>query len=268
MKNLLYYAVLFLAITLWTSNTAFGQKKKWGSKVTTFLKKELLDEEDMEEVIADAGSSKTNSNDSPDTDGRMDARGIVKGAWTTLSKKRENTSSSDTSTSKKTNNPTQSPTQKPSTSRHQKRPSYSKQALGNSDVQYSNGLRGFEMLELVSCIGSRGDQTVKLIFKIKHELVNQSVNCDYTKSAIYTDAGVQLSNYKVFVGNEYLNSKYSKNIIHYDVGVQCGAYIRNVLPTCQNLQKVALRFGSRNADGADDFRSGEITFVDVPITWE
>lgn len=123
-------------------------------------------------------------------------------------------------------------------------------------------------VKVLEVVGNKNDQTVDIIFTLRHEIPNQKITLHGDEFVAYDETGNSYP-YKQadFSGNKGVGS-YVFHVIPTDVLIQGKLTFRNILSKTDRLKKVTGRIDTENNDGGDNKRKGDIEFTNLLINWK
>ena len=123
--------------------------------------------------------------------------------------------------------------------------------------------KDYEM-KVIEVKGNKNDQTVEIIFTMKHQLPNQKVETGVDKIESYDEMG------KSYPVKSIFNSKihYASQGIPYNQLQQNSMVIRNVLPNIDHFSKIVGTMTTSNMDGGDNKLKANFEFMNLVIDWE
>lgn len=122
-------------------------------------------------------------------------------------------------------------------------------------------------VKILEVIGNKNEQTVDIIFTLKHEIPNQRITLDVRSFVAYDETGnsypLKLAD---FSGNK--NDLYVYQDVPTDVLIQGKLTFRNILSKTDRLKKVSGIIITKNKDGGDNKKEGEVEFTNLVINWK
>ncbi|MDO5665955.1 MAG: hypothetical protein Q4G63_11960 [Bacteroidia bacterium] len=123
-------------------------------------------------------------------------------------------------------------------------------------------------VKVLSVIGNKNDQTVDILFTLRHEIPNQKITLHGDEFVAYDETG---NSYTLkaadFSGNKGVGG-YVYHVIPTDVLIQGKLTFRNILSKTDRLKKVSGRIDTENNDGGDNKQKGEVEFTNLLINWK
>lgn len=128
--------------------------------------------------------------------------------------------------------------------------------------------KNYEM-KILEVKGNKKDQTVEIVFTLKHDLPNQNL-LTYNSEGIATDEfGKQYSIKEIkFSKNTSISWGHVSQIIPYDTLIQGSIIIRNVLPNIDRIKSFATYIETSNADGGGNKIKDLLEFSNLKINWK
>ncbi|MDG4946584.1 hypothetical protein NMK71_09170 [Weeksellaceae bacterium KMM 9713] len=123
--------------------------------------------------------------------------------------------------------------------------------------------KDYEM-KVIEVKGNKNDQTVEVIFTMKHQLPNQKVDSGTPLIQAYDEMG------KSYPVKSLFNSrfKYVNLDVPYNQLLQNSIVFRNVLPNIDRLSKIVGTITTSNLDGGDNKHKANFEFLNLVIDWE
>lgn len=124
-------------------------------------------------------------------------------------------------------------------------------------------------IQIIDCIGSSDQQTVTINFVISHSMVHQEmcINIDNDDAKAYDIQGNEFLAKFGNIGNTSSTFNCACNKVPTDVPVKGSIVFRNVLPSCEFLKFVTIKFGYKNEDGGSSWTKSNLELRNLKIEW-
>ena len=138
----------------------------------------------------------------------------------------------------------------------------------NSDqFQVKSFLDAYEV-KVLSVKGNRNEQTVEILFTLKHQLPNQTIHTNIRNFSAFDEMGKSygVKNIEIASKNDFSGILHQPVI--YNQLTQGKIIIRNVLPNIDRFSKFNGMIATANQDGGDNRQEGELTLTNLVIDWQ
>lgn len=128
-------------------------------------------------------------------------------------------------------------------------------------------------VKLLSCIGDKNQQTVKVEFLIKHNKVHKKICFNYgdDDAKAYDMSGNEYNANEVYVGSNNTGGifgQYVCNKIPTNIAVKSSINFNKVLSSVDKISFLTIKVGYKDYDDNNSYKYGNIELKNVDIDWE
>lgn len=134
---------------------------------------------------------------------------------------------------------------------------------GSQGGVVTNCLTGYE-INVVSCKGNKGAQTVTVFMEFEHAMINQNLYLRTGGSKAYGNKQI-FDAKQATLGNEEGSTIYQ--MVPTGVTVTGSITFKNVLPTTAELEKAVIKVSSSNNDGGKNNQQCDLELSNMTIQW-
>lgn len=124
-------------------------------------------------------------------------------------------------------------------------------------------------VEVLSCKGDRGQQTVTVEFLISHSLPHQElcINIGTEDAKAADELGNSFQAKEGNIATKSTTYGYTCTKVPTDVPTKSYIIFRNIMPSTDIIKFLTIRYGFRNADGGGQYSMGNLEIRNLKIQW-